>query len=70
MDRRIVELLSRADIPVVASKEVDGITIVSLDAYDSHYLHFDKIKVLANSMLFKGIKQDANGDMTLEFIAL
>ena len=74
MDKRVATLLSQAGISWADSWEDSGITVVLCDFYNQQYIHFDSIKTLSESMLFKGIKIQTDKFMeevvTLEFITL
>ncbi len=68
MDNRIRSLLKSCGLISYTCKEHDGVTFVDIL---TPYIHFDKIKILSQSIMFKGIGVNKEfGSIELQFIAL
>lgn len=64
---RVKSLLKYAEIDVQDIYENQGVVYAETDVI---YLHFDKIKKLSESMMFKGIRSTPDEVLVIEFITL
>jgi phosphopantetheine adenylyltransferase len=64
---RVKALLKEINIPCEDIIELEGVVKVDTDI---RYLHFDHIKQLSNSIMFKGLRATEDGTLELQFITL